>query len=107
MIKRCDLAILDCYDQEDRLPGYIDSVDRRGNREQFPIMSLSIAVVTNEHQAIIIHPGDVSTFASELKKAAKAMRGSVYVKDRAALTVARALTSSLTWRDPRLARRKL
>jgi hypothetical protein len=43
-------------------------------------MSLSIAVVTNEHRTIT-HPGDVSKIASELKKIAKSQPGSVYVKD--------------------------
>lgn len=81
VIKRFDLVIPDFYDRDDRLRGYIDSVDRRGNHEQFPIMSLSIAVVTNEHHPIA-HPGDVSKIASELKKRAKALRGSVYVKDQ-------------------------
>jgi GGDEF domain-containing protein len=81
VIKRFDLVIPDFYDRDDRLKGYIDSVDRRGNKEQFPIMSLSIAVVTNE-QSAIAHPGDVSKIASELKKRAKALKGSVYVKDQ-------------------------
>ena len=81
VIKRFDLVIPDFYDRDDRLKGYIDSVDRRGNKEQFPTMSLSIAVVTNE-RAPIAHPGDVSKIASELKKRAKAMKGSVYVKDQ-------------------------
>jgi len=80
VIKRFDLVIPDFYDREDRLRGYIDSVDRRGNKEQFPVMSLSIAVVTNE-QSPITHPGDVSKAASELKKRAKAMKGSVYIKE--------------------------
>lgn len=44
-------------------------------------MSLSIAVVTNERSPIA-HPGDVSKIASELKKKAKALKGSVYVKDQ-------------------------
>jgi hypothetical protein len=81
VIKRFDLVIPDFYDRDDRLRGYIDSVDRRGNHEQFPIMSLSIAVVTNEHRPIA-HPGDVGKIASELKKRAKALKGSVYVKDQ-------------------------
>ena len=80
VIKRFDLVIPDFYDRDDRLKGYIDSVDRRGNTEQFPIMSLSIAVVTNE-RVPIAHPGDVSKIASELKQRAKAAKGSVYVKD--------------------------
>lgn len=83
IIKRFDLVIPDFYDRDDRLHGYIDSVDRRGNHEQFPIMSLSIAVVTNEHRPIA-HPGDVSRIASELKKHAKALTGSVFVKDQRA-----------------------
>lgn len=81
VIKRFDLVIPDFYDRDDRLQGYIDSVDRRGNKEQFPMMSLSIAVVTNE-RCPIAHPGDVSKIASELKKRAKALKGSVYVKDQ-------------------------
>lgn len=44
-------------------------------------MSLSIAVVTNERSPIT-HPGDVSKIASELKKRAKALKGSVYVKEQ-------------------------
>ncbi len=81
IIKRFDLVIPDFYDREERLRGYIDSIDRKGNHEQFPIMSLSIAVVTNCHRPIN-HPGDVSKIASELKKRAKALPGSVYVKDQ-------------------------
>lgn len=81
VIKRFDLVIPDFYDREERLRGSIDSVDRKGNREQFPIMSLSIAVVTNCHRPIQ-HPGDVSKIASELKKHAKAIKGSAYVTDQ-------------------------
>jgi GGDEF domain-containing protein len=80
LIKRFDLVIPDFYDPEDRQKGFIDSVDRRGNRERFPIMSLSIAVATTEHRTIS-HPGNVSKIASELKKVAKIQTGSVYVKD--------------------------
>lgn len=81
VIKRFDLVIPDFYDREDRLRGYIDSMDRKGNHEQFPLMTLSIAVVTNEW-APIKHPGDISKIASQLKKQAKAMMGSVYLKDQ-------------------------
>jgi hypothetical protein len=80
LIKRFDLVIPDFYDADDRGKGFIDSIDRRGNHERFPIMSLSIAVVSNE-QSAISHPGDVSKIASELKKVAKSRPGSVYVKD--------------------------
>jgi len=81
VIKRFDLVIPDFYDEEDRARGYIDSVDRRGNREQFPFMTLSIAVVTNEGRPIT-HPGDVSKIVSQIKKDVKSLKGSNYLKDR-------------------------
>ncbi len=81
LIKRFDLVIPDFYDPEDRARGHIDSVDRRGNQEQVPIMTLSIAVVSND-QTPIRHPGDVSKAVFELKKQAKALPGSSYLKDQ-------------------------
>ena len=81
IIRRFDLVIPDFYDEEDRTRGYIDSVDRRGNGEQFPIMTLSIAMVSSETQPIT-HPGDISERVSQLKKQAKALQGSNYLCDR-------------------------
>jgi len=81
IIRRFDLVIPDFYDEEDRTRGYIDSVDRRGNREQFPIMTLSIVMVSSETQPIT-HPGDISERVSQLKKQAKALQGSNYLCDR-------------------------
>lgn len=85
VIKHFDLVIPDFYDPEDRVRGHIDSVDRRGNPEQFPIMTLSIAVVSNQITPIT-HPGDISKAACELKKLAKSTPGSVYLKDQRAGT---------------------
>jgi diguanylate cyclase (GGDEF)-like protein len=81
IIRRFDLVIADFYDEEDRARGYIDSVDRHGNREAFPIMTLSIVTVSNE-TCPITHPGDISERVSQLKKKVKAMRGSNYLRDR-------------------------
>lgn len=60
VITRFDLVIPDFYDREDRHLRYIDSIDLRGNREQFPFMSLSIAVVTNEQAPITHHVMETS-----------------------------------------------
>ena len=81
IIRRFDLVIPDFYDEEDRTRGYIDSVDRRGNREQFPIMTLSIVMVSSETQPIT-HPGDISERVSQLKKQAKVLQGSNFLCDR-------------------------
>jgi len=75
------LVIGDFYDEKDRTRGYIDSVNRKGETERFPILSVSIAVVTNEYKPIR-HIGEVSALAAELKNRVKAMEGSCYLKDR-------------------------
>jgi diguanylate cyclase (GGDEF)-like protein len=81
MVERFDRMIRDFYDPEDREQGFIDSFDRRGNRQRFPIMTISMVIVTNEKRQIE-HHGQLSQIAAELKKFAKNMEGSVCVKDR-------------------------
>ena len=80
VIENFDLIVVDFYDEEDRIRGYIDSTNRKGKKERFPIMSVSIALVTNQYRPIK-HIGQVSAIAAELKKRVKSMRGSNYVKD--------------------------
>ncbi|MDP3981480.1 MAG: response regulator [Chlamydiota bacterium] len=69
------------YDKEDRERGFITLRDRRGMIHEFPIMSLSIAVISNEKRNIT-HIAEVNAIAVELKKYAKSLPGSNYVKDR-------------------------
>jgi diguanylate cyclase (GGDEF)-like protein len=81
VIRRFDLVIADFYDEEDRVRGMIDSVDRHGQREQFPMMTVSIVAISNETRRIT-HPADISERVSQLKKKAKALDGSNYLRDR-------------------------
>ena len=80
VIRNFDLIIGSFYDEEDRICGYIDSTNRKGEKERFPIISLSIAVVTNEYRPIK-HIGAASAIAAEVKKRVKSMEGSKYLKD--------------------------
>lgn len=80
VIRNFDLLIGNFYDEEDRICGYIDSTNRKGENERFPIISLSIAVVTNEYRPIK-HIGEVSAIAAQVKKRVKSMEGSKYLKD--------------------------
>jgi diguanylate cyclase (GGDEF)-like protein len=81
IIASFDSSVLMLYSKQDRKNKYIVSFDRKGERQQFPIMTLSIAVVSNRNRKIESH-WQVSHIAAELKKHAKNMPGSVYVKDR-------------------------
>lgn len=81
IISLFDASILLLYNKKDRKKGYITSKDREGNIKKFLIMTLSIAVVTNQHRDLISH-WQVSHIAAELKKHAKSISKSIYVKDK-------------------------
>jgi DNA-binding response OmpR family regulator len=69
------------YDAETRGRGYIDQADRQGKLNRYPLVSISIGVVTNVNRSIA-HPAEISDIAAELKKYAKRKSGSTYVIDR-------------------------
>ncbi|MCM8778582.1 MAG: response regulator [Candidatus Omnitrophica bacterium] len=81
IIKEFDKVIPQLYDEEDRLKGYISGKDRKGNPLLTPLMSISIAVVTNEKRKIS-HVAEIAQIGAELKEYAKSLEGSNYVKER-------------------------
>ena len=50
IIDSFDKMVLDFYDLEDRQRGYIQGETRQGQKVSFPIMTLAIAVVTNQYR---------------------------------------------------------
>lgn len=60
--------------------GYV-SRDRKGSEQEFPLLSLSICIVSTEVHHIT-SAAEVSSIASDLKKRAKAIKGSAIVRDR-------------------------
>jgi GGDEF domain-containing protein len=81
IIKEFDAAIPGFYDDDDRQRGYIISRDRNEVVQQFSIMTMSIAVVTNERRDIT-SPMQVAEVAAQLKKYAKSFPKSVFVIDQ-------------------------
>jgi diguanylate cyclase (GGDEF)-like protein len=81
IIARFDRRVPDFYDEADRKKGYIQGRTRHGVEMQFPILTVSIAIVTNE-QRMIKDPLEVSEIAAELKDYAKAMPKSLYLIDQ-------------------------
>lgn len=61
--------------------GGFEAVNRAGERECFPLLALSIGVVSTEVQ-FFGSVAELSSVASEVKKAAKARAGSSLVRDR-------------------------
>ncbi len=81
IISQFDKRIPDFYDQEERARGYIFGKTRQGIKMEFPIMSISIAIVTNEHRTLT-NPLEASEIAAELKDYAKSIPKSVFVVDK-------------------------
>jgi diguanylate cyclase (GGDEF)-like protein len=81
VIERFDDGILDLYDPQDALRGFVEVIDRRGERHAFPIVSLSLGVATNLRREFS-SSWEASAVASEMKEHAKSEAGSAYKIDR-------------------------
>jgi len=81
IIYNFDRIILSFYDNTDKERGFIETYDRHKTLRQFPIMSLSIAIIPNVNRKIA-HYGQISEIASALKTSAKEKTGSKIVIDK-------------------------
>ncbi len=69
------------YKEEDRERGYINSVNRKGQNERFPLLTISIAVIFNTERTFE-HMGELSHMLADLKQAVKMKEGSNYMIER-------------------------
>lgn len=81
IIFKFDRRIPDFYDEADRKNGYIMGRTRQGAEMKFPLITISIAIVTNERR-LIGGPLEASEVAAELKDYAKTIPKSIYVIDK-------------------------
>ncbi len=76
-----DVEIRSLYNAQDLRQGYIETRDRRGTLNRFPIMTISIALLSNEDRPFESY-AQVGEAAAELKRYAKSIGGSVFVKEK-------------------------
>lgn len=81
VVERFDDGILDLYDTADAIRGYVEVLDRRGERYAFPVVSLSLGVASTEVRHISTQ-WEASAIAVEMKEFAKKQPGSTYRIDR-------------------------
>jgi diguanylate cyclase (GGDEF)-like protein len=81
IIDAFDRIIPTLYEAEDREKGYVETQDRQGNTQQFPLVALSIGISSNRLTSFT-HYGEVTEVASEMKGQAKHIRGSCYSIDK-------------------------
>lgn len=79
IIEQFDRAIPEFYDANDRKQGYLLQRSKEGLLTQYPIMSLSIAIVHND-SAQPAEISEIGRIATDLKKYMKAMPGSCYIR---------------------------
>ena len=74
-------AAADLYDPEDRARGHVEVLNRRHVVEHFPLMSLTIALVSTD-RVPVTHLAQLIDIAQELKAHGKGIPGSVMVGER-------------------------
>ena len=70
------------YSPDDRSAGGVFSFDRSGKESFSPIVSVSMAIVECTARNNLYDPKKIAERAAQLKRYAKSLPGSVYVKDR-------------------------
>ncbi len=80
-ISTFDRGIYQFYTSIDARNGFIESINRKGERQRFPLMSISVAVVSNKTRPFRRH-AEIIAVAAEVKKYVKSLDGSCYAIDR-------------------------
>jgi len=85
LVSSFDGRIKKFYTQQDREQGFFIGLDRKGAEQKFPLISVTIAIVTDDGNRFH-SPLDMAEAAARLKEYAKTLPGSNYVteKDREA-----------------------
>jgi diguanylate cyclase (GGDEF)-like protein len=76
-----DKTITRLFDQKDIERGYVEVINRKGMVDRFPLLTMTVAVVSSENGSIA-HMARLSDIASELKRYGKTLEGSVVVRER-------------------------
>jgi diguanylate cyclase (GGDEF)-like protein len=81
IVNQFDKTVGKLYDPEDLKHGAIIRVNRKGTKKKFPIMTISVGVITNRKRKLR-HVVEVGEIAAEVKNYAKSKPGSLYFVDR-------------------------
>ena len=81
VIAAFDAMVPSLYDDSDRAHGYIEVLNRRHIVERFPLMSVTMALVSTDRYPIS-HHAELNDKAQQLKEHGKGITGSVVVGER-------------------------
>ena len=80
LIRDFDTNVPQYYEDEDRQRGFVYAINRKGEEDIFPLISLSVAVLTSKDGPFDSYP-IVAKRVSEIKQVCKLERGSCYRYD--------------------------
>jgi diguanylate cyclase (GGDEF)-like protein len=81
IIEEFDKNVRSLYSPDDLKAGFILAYGRDNTEKKFPVMSISLAGISNEARKISGY-GEVTNIAAEVKKKAKMVGGSNFVRDK-------------------------
>jgi GGDEF domain-containing protein/CHASE3 domain sensor protein len=81
LVDQFDARVPLYYSNEDRQQGFILGQDRRGNKQAFPLLTVSVAMVTGDGHRFK-NALEIAELAAELKEYAKTLPGSNFVRER-------------------------
>jgi diguanylate cyclase (GGDEF)-like protein len=81
IVEAFDKKVPSFYSEKDYKAGHISGKDRQGNEQKFGLLAVSIGIVSNTSHEIT-HVAQISEIAAELKKYAKHIDGSNFVRDK-------------------------
>jgi diguanylate cyclase (GGDEF)-like protein len=81
IIRRFDAAAPGFYDAEDAARGHLETEDRRGEMQRFPLLTISIGIASSA-TGRFSHRAEAVALATELKNHAKRTPGSSYELDQ-------------------------
>jgi diguanylate cyclase (GGDEF)-like protein len=81
VIARFDARAADQYDDADRVLGFIEVTNRRGEIQKFPFLSVSIGIASTARRSFS-HYAEVVAIATEMKSYTKGTSGSSWAIDR-------------------------
>lgn len=76
-----DKGINRFYNSADARNGFIETVDRKGESRKFPIMTMSIAIISNKNRPFSRY-AEITQVAQEVQQYVKSKEGSFYAFDR-------------------------
>lgn len=81
IVKKFDKGIKEFYNEEDFKKGSIRILNRKGKMEKYPIMTISVAMISNRYRRYV-NTLEIGEDGAAVKKKAKAIPGSTFLEDR-------------------------